>query len=113
MAKIQIRKGLFETNSSSVHSLVMCDGSDFEKWKRGELVFSKDTETLVPIDNPYYVAWSKMSLKEKEEHWSEHDYLTYDQFFNDWGALEYETFCSTYKTPEGNEVVAFGYYGYN
>ena len=33
--KIQIRTGLFETNSSSVHSLVMVSGNDYEKWKKG------------------------------------------------------------------------------
>lgn len=33
---IQVRKMLFETNSSSTHSLVMCNNSDFEDFKNGK-----------------------------------------------------------------------------
>ena len=29
--KILVRRGIFETNSSSVHSLTMCTKSDFDK----------------------------------------------------------------------------------
>lgn len=31
--KIQIRRNVFETNSSSVHSITMCSKDDFEKWE--------------------------------------------------------------------------------
>lgn len=34
-----IRKGTFETNSSSTHSITMCMESDYEKWKSGELYY--------------------------------------------------------------------------
>ena len=33
-----IRRGLFETNSSSVHSITMCDDDTYTKWKNGELL---------------------------------------------------------------------------
>ena len=33
--KISVRRSIFETNSSSVHSLIMCTKSDFYKWKNG------------------------------------------------------------------------------
>ena len=39
--KIQVRRGVFETNSSSVHSLVMCSDDDYNKWKKCELLYSK------------------------------------------------------------------------
>ena len=45
----QIRRGVFETNSSSVHSLTMCTGSDYDKWKNGELVWSRWDDELIPI----------------------------------------------------------------
>ena len=32
--KRQIRRGVFETNSSSTHSLVMCSEEEFEAWKK-------------------------------------------------------------------------------
>ena len=47
--KIQIRTGLFETNSSSVHSLVMVSGNDYEKWKNGELVYDRMDDKLIPV----------------------------------------------------------------
>lgn len=39
--KIKIRRGVFETNSSSVHSLVMCTDDDYYKWKKGEILYDK------------------------------------------------------------------------
>ena len=42
--KIQVRQGLFETNSSSTHSLVMFKGSDWELFKEGKMV----------IENSFY-----------------------------------------------------------
>ena len=37
-----IRRGTFETNSSSTHSITMCKESDFDKWKNGELYYCQD-----------------------------------------------------------------------
>lgn len=36
--KIQIRQGVFETNSSSVHSLTIVAEDDFEKFVKGEML---------------------------------------------------------------------------
>ena len=46
MSKIQVRKGLFETNSSSVHSLVLCSESEYEKWKNGESEGSENNSSI-------------------------------------------------------------------
>ena len=35
--KRQIRRGTFETNSSSVHSLTMCMKSDYDRWESDNL----------------------------------------------------------------------------
>ena len=113
MSKIQVRKGLFETNSSSVHSIVMCSDSDFEKWKNGESIYSIEDGCLVSIEDKDYLEWKKLTDEEKEEEWSMYNYLTYDQFFNDYDAMEYETFKTSYDTPKGETVVAFGYYGHD
>lgn len=42
-----IRQGTFETNSSSTHSLTMCSGSEFDKWKNGELFYSESHDKFV------------------------------------------------------------------
>lgn len=50
------RQSIFETNSSSTHSIVMCMGSDIEKWKKGELLFLKDEKRFLSVDelDKYY-----------------------------------------------------------
>ena len=118
MGKIQVRNGLFETNSSSVHSLVMCSDSDFEKWKNGELVFDRGGDKLVSIDDPEYLKWKEDFEKHQTEDpdyyddYCYRDYLSYEDF-NDYDILEYETFEQSYETDGGETVKAFGYYGHD
>lgn len=100
--KRQIRRGVFETNSSSTHSITMCMKSDYDKWVAGELVLDTYSEQLVPITSEIK---SDMASKYPR-------YLTYDQF-NDWNYMEYETFKTTFKTPSNEEIISFGYYGYD
>ena len=39
---IQIRNGVFETNSSSTHSLVMCMKNDYDKWANREVYLNNE-----------------------------------------------------------------------
>ena len=32
--KVSVRQGVFETNSSSVHTLTMCSDSEYKKWEK-------------------------------------------------------------------------------
>lgn len=34
-----IRRGVFETNSSSTHSITMVSSEDYNKWQNGELFY--------------------------------------------------------------------------
>ena len=104
--KIQIRTGLFETNSSSVHSLAMVSENDYEKWKNGELVYDRMHDKLIPVTDEEYLEWKK----ENEEDIDYYDYLTFDEF-NDYDILDYETFSNSFTTENGDTVIAFGYYG--
>ena len=119
-----IRRGTFETNSSSTHSITMCKESDFDKWKNGEMYWDRWNESLVSKEEV-----EKEMAKLKEEFISEHpdydkddidweeqledylnsdkEYYTYEEF-NNYDYIEYETFEDSY-----DGVVAFGYYGYN
>ena len=98
----QIRRNVFETNSSSTHSITMCMRSEFDRWVSGELVWDRWNRKLVPITPAI-----KISMENDER-----EYLTYYQF-NDWDYIDYETYTNNYTTPNGDKVVAFGYYGYN
>lgn len=124
--KTQIRRSIFETNSSSVHSITMVSGSEYDKWKNGELLYYKDTENLVTKEEIEKIKEDDKKIYESHG-WtfdeSKYDcnssncrFLTCDKFFNwhgDWPDVEYETFIDHYKTKDGEEVVAFGFYGHD
>ena len=98
----QIRRNVFETNSSSTHSITMCMKSEFDKWVGGELAWDVWCGKLVPITPEVQT--------EMTDRYSR--YLTYDQF-NDWDYLPHETYVDSYTTPNGDTVISFGYYGYD
>ena len=131
---IQIRHNVFETNSSSVHSLTFCMGSEFDKWVKGETYFYNSTYKL-PEGRSQFFTWAdmieflkdnfqfysdneKMLLEYKENdeegfyeelrHWNFYTDASFD-FFNDCDGTE--TFSQSYTTPRGERVVAFGYSG--
>ena len=116
-----IRLGTFETNSSSTHSITMCMESDFLKWKNGEMYWNRWNDELVSkeeVEKEFLkentgVSKEDTDFKDKfEEYLNDYDktYYTYEEF-NDYNYIEYETFESTYETPNGEKVVSFGYYG--
>ena len=43
MAKVQIRRGVFETNSSSVHSLTMVSEEEYDNWKNNKDIYIYDS----------------------------------------------------------------------
>ena len=116
--KRQIRRGVFETNSSSVHSLTMCSGAEYKKWEDGEILFWKWKDKFGTRDEIIRElksqSWrSNVNWDDKDEVddvFSDEEIQTCEEFFdNDY----YETFEERYTTPSGDEVVAFGYYGHD
>lgn len=116
--KKQIRRGVFETNSSSVHSLTMCSGEEYEKWKNGEVLYWKYNdkfgtrediiEELKKKSWYHNVDWN--DTDRVDDILSDEEVKTCEEYFeNEW----YETFRQRYTTPSGDEVVAFGYYGHD
>ena len=99
--KKSIRKGVFETNSSSTHSLTIVSKEEFEKFKKGELLFDRDYECLISQEDK--------KKKEKEENYYEEEYENYE----DWKDDNLETYAEKYKTKKGEEIVIFGKYGYD
>lgn len=122
--KRQIRRGVFETNSSSVHSITMCTSEEYEKWKNGEIFFWGDEDKFGTkeeiIEEMKVKRWWSGKLRYPDTNWEDEDEVfdifsdenvkTYDEYFeNEW----FETYSDTYTTPNGEEVVAFGYYGHD
>lgn len=91
-----VRFGVFETNSSSTHSLNICTEEEFQKWINGETVYDEYKEEFIKKPDNY------------DE--SELDAKTYEDF----GDRDYcEGFEKHFTTPSGDKMVAFGYYGYD
>lgn len=99
-----IRRGIFETNSSSVHSITMCSDDEYNKWKNGELYFDRYAKE--------FVEKSEEIEKEREEAAKYTQYLTYEEF-HDRDYIEYETFHKEHTASSGETIHAFGYYGYD
>jgi len=135
----QIRHGVFETNSSSTHSLTICTEEEFEKWTHGELMFDTYNDELVEVNtkitdeekehakayyenskSAFWKSWEQLS-EEEIEAW----YVKYKNDFNKVDMYRYktrsqflydsclETFTKKYTSPSGDKLVAFGKYGYD
>ena len=63
--KIQIRKGVFETNSSSEHSISIVKKSNFDQWKNGTLYAKRSSKVT-----EYHKTWGNF--------WSEQYYWSFD-----------------------------------
>lgn len=116
--KTQIRKSVFETNSSSVHSMTICNKIDWEAWQQGDMMYCPQEEKLLPtpeaeqynkkILNDYGINTNNLSIYYIDDIKSSGNlYLTFNDYFEIF-SHEYSTF-----NKEFNDVVAFGHYGYN
>lgn len=128
MKIIQVRHSVFETNSSSTHSLTMCLKFDYEAWKQGAVYlnngggwgsYSNKAEVLfvtrediieILTNNKYPTDTDLSALTDNDfDDWLR-DNASGFQRFDDHGD-DYETFKKEFTTPSGDVVVAFGYYG--
>ena len=132
-----IRRGVFETNSSSTHSLTMCSESEYDRWKKGELLYhsydgefktkeqiledakktreeylekQKNGEALYRYQENYVRAETDEDLLKVEL--DIEDWKAFDSFW-DYVECEYETFEQEHTASNGEKIIAFGYFGYN
>lgn len=138
--KRQIRRGVFETNSSSTHSLQICSKDEYDRWKNGELVFDSyeddfiekefitnltdEDKECVKIDyeerkQKYWKSWDELTEQEQEELYQEeinsklsnkYRYKTYRDYMYN---NSLETFEEHYTSVSGDKIVCFGKYGYD
>ena len=94
--KIQVRPGVFETNSSSTHSLVICTADEYAAFKNGEMMLDIESDELIPFDQE----------KLDQDKWL---FKTFDNWASgDW--VE-EAFRQEFETPSGDKMVCFGTFG--
>lgn len=115
--KIQIRQGLFETNSSSTHSLIISTEDDYNKWVDGKVYLDKDSGIFVTEEQ--IIEWAKqcrwVDTDGKEDNAILEEVLNDEYRFytcSNYGEY-YENFEQHFTSPSGDEMVAFGYFGYD
>lgn len=119
----QIRRGVFETNSSSTHSLTMMMKSDYDRWHKEELYLYKDGwgwEFSKPIENHLYTREEAIEFTKNNKFYKNEEKID-DEALKDVGFISWddegsdylEGFYKEFTTPSGETVVAFGEYGYN
>ena len=120
----QIRRGVFETNSSSTHSITMCTKSEFDEWRNGN-VYRNDgwwSDSFSAFKNKAFLTCDEAMELIKSSKWYRpiEDDEGIDQYFKEYEiydyenwSRDYETDVTHYTTPSGEDIVAVCYYGYN
>ena len=119
---IQIRQNIFETNSSSTHTMTITDDKTYEKWIKGELLYINEDEVwcLRDIDSNLetenFVSKERaidlyeQIVKEKYPPNFEDIFKTFAQWIDYCDELyNYE---EEYTTKNGEKIVVFGKHGY-
>lgn len=128
--KRQIRRGVFESNSSSTHALNFLMENDYNRWDIEDLylfdgsAWCWDEQEKKPHDNCLYTKdeviefcknskypWEEIPEDEQSfnEGAKEDGFYAYSEYWND----NLEPYERSYTTPLGETVIAFGYYGFD
>ena len=104
--KMTIRKGIFETNSSMTHSLVICTKEEMDKWENGELLYDNyRTGKLFSKDE------TKEMINAPGSRYDEEDFWTYEDFISNRGYYGLESDGGSFTTPSGDEMSWVAVYG--
>ncbi len=110
---LQIRQGVFETNSSSTHAISVCSKADWDMLQRGEAMIDRNLQILPKAEalekNENFRKYAEKHGWDVDDYLMNDGYITWDELCD---GLEYE-FYTKHSTVGGVDVVAFGYYGYD
>lgn len=107
-----IRRGVFETNSSSTHSISICSQKDYDAWQDGKMLWDSCKGKMITRDEAI-AKIDDLDIKLKDDEEIE-DLLAEQEIFtcNNY-SRELEEFSHNHTTEGGEKIVAFGRYGYN
>lgn len=110
-----IREGVFETNSSSTHSLTMMPEADFIRWQNGDYMFEGEVYSKEEvIDALRKDTWFSRYITDDMSDEEVFESAMEDSYIEDWDhatdelSVEYETrTCAC-----GEKITAISMYGY-
>ena len=115
---VTVRQGVFETNSSSTHSITICSKKQFDDWKAGKCLFNVDSEKFVVPDpdrvkeyekeaveqykrlkdnDPYSVSWAMLASEDQQRYIDAHVKYRLEQERNDYNCLSYDEYKLYHK----------------
>ena len=127
----QVRRNIFETNSSSVHSFTICKREDYERWKTDGTYMYEDGDgvhfvsrdeaieqynffrpvmrkylDLDPIDTDYM---TDEEIDEKLARMRMFSYESWEKKYDE----DFETYAERVNTYSGGDYFVFSYYGHS
>ena len=96
--KYQIRRGIFETNSSSVHSITICSENEFNHWENDSSIYFNEWGS---DDKPFYTDQEviKFIIKESDGDMTEKKLLALSH-------EEFKTVAHEYGFDSYNDLVS-------
>lgn len=136
---LQARKNVFETNSSSTHSITLCSQDEYDDWCNGKLLLNEgwwsndnasefknkkfvtreQAEDIIRNDADYNGEDLSKLTDEQLGNWYDDDGYIHEGYgiYTCYGYVlanaTLEFFKEKYITQSGDGIVAFGYYGYD
>lgn len=101
----QIRFGIFETNSSATHSLVIGSPETIEKWKNGDLYI----DSMNDYATIFKTKEELDQMKETENRFYREDWVNGKEWYNMQDDLTHSS--STITTPKGETLKIICAYG--
>jgi len=136
---IQVRQDVFETNSSSTHSITVTTEDTYNAWRKGLVKFNEWSDQFTArkqmtdedreackqeyeANKPsYYKDWENLSQADKQLQYAiwerkhletdDSDFKTYEQWRDSHSGCEFSEVH--YTTEHGDKIVAFGCGGYD
>lgn len=100
----QIRKNVFETNSSSTHTLAICTEDEYKKWQEGKMLFNKWNETFIK---------NSINITKQDKVEAEERYNTYKgKYYKDWSELtetERDEYTYNYIAQQRRQEKSFSF----
>lgn len=100
----QIRKNVFETNSSSTHTLAICTEDEYKKWQEGKMLFNKWNETFIK---------NSINITKQDKVEAEERYNTYKgEYYKDWSELteaERDKYTYNYIAQQRRQEKSFSF----
>ena len=115
---VTVRRSVFETNSSSTHSITICSKKQFDDWMAGKCFFNVDTEKFVVPDmshieeykneaveqykrlkdnDPYSVSWAMLASEDQQRYIDAHVKYRLEQERDNYNCLSYDGYKLYHK----------------